>query len=122
MTMFIDTAVYVGPDGTYFDVIDALPDAPPGSVIVNASGILFGLEANDLRLLLSMLGPDATHGQVSLLLNDPDGHLSLVATSGPEGLELAVNFPACATNATVTIPHDRSAAVRAAIEEAAGDE
>lgn len=49
--MFLDTAVYVGTDGTYFDVLDALPDAPPGSVIVNVPGILFGLEAGDLGLL-----------------------------------------------------------------------
>jgi hypothetical protein len=48
----LTTAVYVGADSTYFDVIDTLPDAPPGSVIVNVSGILFGLLPADLDLLL----------------------------------------------------------------------
>ncbi|TMR97882.1 hypothetical protein [Nonomuraea basaltis] len=113
---FLDTAVYVCPDGTYFDVIDALPDAPPGGVIVNVSGILFGLDTDDLNLLLGMLGPDVTYDSITLTINDPDGHLSLVATSGPDGLALAVAFPACQANASVTIPHDRSDAVRAAIE------
>ncbi|TMR88611.1 hypothetical protein [Nonomuraea basaltis] len=118
--MFIDTAIYVGTDGTYFDVIDALPDAPPGSVIVNVSGILFGLEPDYLNLLLGMLGPDATYDAIQLRIPDPDGygHLDLTAHSGPDGLALAVAFPACQTNASVTIPHDRSDEVRAAIEEA----
>jgi hypothetical protein len=116
------TPVYTSVEGGYFDVIDALPDAPAGSVIVNVSGLLFGLLPDDLDLLIRMLGPDALHGSVTLLLKDPDGPLWLNATSGPDGLELAVNFPACASNATVTLPHEMSAAVRAAIEEAARGE
>ncbi|MFI7131554.1 hypothetical protein ACIBQ1_38170 [Nonomuraea sp. NPDC050153] len=43
----------------------------------------------------------------------------LNAGSGPEGLALNLAFPACGSNATVTLPHVLSAAVRAAIEEAA---
>ncbi|MEU7855227.1 hypothetical protein [Nonomuraea sp. NPDC049141] len=115
---FASTALYVALDGSYFDVIDALPDAPPGSVIVNVSGLLFGLEPDDLDLLLGMLGPDAEHGQVTILLKDPDGAVWLTANSSPNGLELSLGFPACGRNATVILPHDQSAAVRAAIEEA----
>ncbi|MEW1843740.1 hypothetical protein AB0392_37845 [Nonomuraea angiospora] len=109
--------LYAGPEG-YFDVIGALPDAPPGSVIVNVSGILFGLHPHDIALLLNLLGPDAEHGQVMLLLKDPDGQLWLTATSGPDGLDLVVSFPACGANARVLVPHEQAAAVRAAIEEA----
>lgn len=118
----LSAAVHVGTDGSYFDVLDTLPDAPPGSVIVNVSGILFGLEPLDLNRLLGMLGPEATHGQVTILLQDPDGQLWLTAISGPDGLELTVSFPACGGNGRVTLPHDLAEAVYAAVEEVTSGE
>ncbi|MGR6921175.1 hypothetical protein ACU635_43625 [[Actinomadura] parvosata] len=116
------TTLYTAPDGTYFDVIDALPDAPAGSVIVNVSGILFGLETYDITRLLCMLGPTAQHGQVTIPVSDPDGTLWLTATSDPDGLTLNVSFPACGSNGQVTIPHDQADAVRAAVEEVTSGE
>ncbi|MEV1003441.1 hypothetical protein [Nonomuraea sp. NPDC050202] len=122
LTEIINTAVYVGPNGTYFDVLDTLPDAPPGSVIVNVSGILFGLETYDITRLLGMLGPTAQHGQVTIPVSDPDGTLWLTATSDSDGLTLNVSFPACGSNGQVTIPHDQADAVRAAVEEVTSGE
>ncbi|TYB71210.1 hypothetical protein FXF51_01880 [Nonomuraea sp. PA05] len=124
MNDYLDTKtlLYTAPDGTYFDVIDALPDAPAGSVIVNVSGILFGLEPDDLAQVLAMLGPNAQHGQITIPISDPDGTLWLTATSDPHGLILNVSFPACGSNGQVTLPHDQADAVRAAVEEVTSGE
>ncbi|NRQ34489.1 hypothetical protein HII36_21940 [Nonomuraea sp. NN258] len=105
-------------------MLGTLPDAPPGSVIVNVSGLLFGLETGDLDLLLGMLGPNATHGcvQLRILGHDSGGHLDMTASSDPDGLTLAAAFPDCEANSTVPLPHDQSDAVRAAIEEAGRSE
>ncbi|MCF6467373.1 hypothetical protein FAF44_02950 [Nonomuraea sp. MG754425] len=111
------TSLYIDANGTYFDVLDALPDAPPGSVIVNVSGLVFGLEAHDLGLLLGMLGPNANHRQLTLTVDDPDGQAWVTATSDEHGLELRVGFPACGANAAVVLPHDQADRVRAAIKE-----
>ncbi|MEV4079716.1 hypothetical protein AB0J43_05425 [Nonomuraea fuscirosea] len=119
---FASTALYVALDGSYFDVLDTLPDAPAGSVIVNVSGLLFGLETHELDLLLGMLGPDAQHGHRMLPVTDPDGDLWLHATSDQHGLTLTLGFPACGANATVTLPHDQANAVRGAIEEVTSGE
>ncbi|SEU46503.1 hypothetical protein [Nonomuraea wenchangensis] len=114
---FAYSSLYIDTDGSYFDVIDALPDAPVGSVIVNVSGLLLGLEPHDLNLLFGMLGPNAVHGQRTLPLKDPDGDVWLTAVSDQHGLDLTVSFPACGSNARVVLPHDQADRVRAAVKE-----
>ncbi|MDP4501095.1 hypothetical protein [Nonomuraea turcica] len=118
----ISTAVYAGPEGTYFDVLGPLPDAPAGSILLNVSGCIIGLEADDLARLLDTLSPDSAREYFLLSLEhgDDDDDDSLTVYAQERGTNLVV-----ATRAStyrVTIPHDQAATVRAAIEEAARGE
>jgi hypothetical protein len=121
--MFLYTAVYVGPNGTYFDVLGPLPDAPAGSVLLNVSGCVFGAAADELAHLLSFLTSESEYGHVVLLpyLVDEEDQLTLCAFRELTGISLVVDS-SWSGNHQVLIPFEQTAAVRAAIEEAARGE